>query len=310
MLLKKPPQVAPSPPQLPQHPILISGGGIAGLVLASTLFKLKIPYIILEKKSKSTVDDGADLAFWPSSIKILKELGIDQKLWENSLPISQVHLAKSSTDILNTVNMDRVTLGTGEHFRLVARHDLMTCLQHLQENSQNILYNCKITKIEEMSDCVRVIYSENGLEKSIVGHVLVGADGVNSVSRHFITASSALPRYTGEICFRGTTSSPHLANLAEAPNTMTIWYGNGYRASWGLISPTKSYWWVKVKAKDENLAKELISGLPAPINEFAANSSYVHPIIDRMSSDRWCSSRCVLVGDAAHPVTPNMAQGM
>jgi hypothetical protein len=37
------------------------------------------------------VDTGADLALWPSSIKILKELGVEPRLWsENSYVVKKV----------------------------------------------------------------------------------------------------------------------------------------------------------------------------------------------------------------------------
>jgi 2-polyprenyl-6-methoxyphenol hydroxylase-like FAD-dependent oxidoreductase len=300
-------------------PIIISGAGVAGLVLGTTLGKLNIPHIILEKKDENAVEEGADLAFWPSSIKILKELGINSQLWENSYHISKVQMTKISEnlkeDIMKIIDMDAVTMETGEKFKLVAREELMKFLGNL--NNSKILYSSKILKINEFSDKVEVIYSQNGIEKSIFGSLLLGADGVHSICRQFL-GNTEKPRYSGEICIRGicklSETPPGVRQLFEEkkPNIMSIWYGFGLRSSWGLLSKNKGFWWIKAKAENQEEAEKIISKLPEPLNRLPASASsmYVHPVIDRVASERWCSGRIALVGDAAHPVTPNMGQGL
>jgi 2-polyprenyl-6-methoxyphenol hydroxylase-like FAD-dependent oxidoreductase len=106
---------------------------------------------------------------------------------------------------------------------------------------------------------------------------------------------------------------------------MTLLYGAGVRASWGVLdeSAKQGFWWVKVpdehssaKSQPEEDERKVVAASKQWPEPFALlytatpeQQRYVHVVADRLHSDRWCSSRCALVGDAAHPVTPNMAQG-
>ncbi|KAL7749255.1 hypothetical protein RI367_005407 [Sorochytrium milnesiophthora] len=152
-------------------------------------------------------------------------------------------------------------------------------------------------------------------------------------------------RYSGEVCYRGVvdfSAARRSADLQalydvfvqsdrERPNSMPLWYGttaagDQYRAAWGFINSAKTtgYWWVKeprpaadgVEENDPRALKQ--SALDQcrwahPLRQCLQLTEpqdfYIQPVIDRQSDPFWCSSRIVLVGDAAHPVTPNNAQG-
>ncbi len=161
----------------------------------------------------------------------------------------------------------------------------------------------------------------------IRGRIVVGADGINSLCRNIIRSAKGevdeASRYCGELCYRGVCdlksnseiSTLFLENERRKPAAMSIFYGDGIRASWGLIDQTQSkgFWWIKVKSPTPEPNPNAPSSWPHPLNllfqSTDPSSLYVHPILDRIPSNKWCSERVVLVGDAAHPVTPNMGQG-
>jgi 2-polyprenyl-6-methoxyphenol hydroxylase-like FAD-dependent oxidoreductase len=341
--------------------VIIVGGGIAGLTLAVCLHKLDIPFILIEKKSKNDQEEGADLGLWPSSIKILKEMGISEEFWRtSSYKVAQVYMSKlgkdqdgtekSLEDILKIVNMESVVEETGEDFRLVSRKPLMDSLNHqLAHCSSSILYSTSITQIDQYHDHASVqIRQSNGTNREIKGRIIIGADGINSLCREYIISSleeneqsnprNEQIRYSGEVCYRGVidlkeqpksqVTSLLLENEKQKPKTMTIYYGDGIRASWGLINEasTLAYWWIKVKSPSTDDNQQDTTGTPSSVTKATTikpfphplqafydatpkSQLYIHPVIDRAPIDRWCSERVVLVGDAAHPVTPNMAQG-
>eukprot|EP01117_Protostelium_nocturnum_P001898 TRINITY_DN1245_c0_g1_i3.p1 TRINITY_DN1245_c0_g1~~TRINITY_DN1245_c0_g1_i3.p1 ORF type:complete len:504 (-),score=164.76 TRINITY_DN1245_c0_g1_i3:45-1556(-) len=328
--------------------IIIVGGGIGGIILAISFQKLGIPFVLLESKEEGEKDDGADLALWPSSVKILRELGIDHDLLgKYSYPVNKVHMTKlnpegnhaEGEDIMRIVDMEEVVKKTGEEFRLVSRRELMDSLYHLQKScsvsSNLIVFGAKVLNVSEHSDCASVTVEERGTcFREINGRVIVGADGIHSTCRKYISAqysstSKDLIRYSGEVCYRGVShvSEKHrdqlsllfLENERRKEGVMTIFYGEGIRASWGLINRNKSrgFWWIKVKSSNSNPTeqekKETISKWPHPFpllyHSTDPSQLYVHAISDRVPTNKWCSERVALVGDAAHPITPNMGQG-
>jgi 2-polyprenyl-6-methoxyphenol hydroxylase-like FAD-dependent oxidoreductase len=170
----------------------------------------------------------------------------------------------------------------------------------------------------------------NGNEFPILemrGRIVVGSDGINSLCRSVIRAATGknddTSRYCGELCYRGVCelkknseiSTIFLENEKKKPAAMTIFYGDGIRASWGMIDQknTQGFWWIKVKSPKPDPDPKAPLSWPPPLNLLHQSTDpallYVHPILDRVPSNKWCSERIVLVGDAAHPVTPNMGQG-
>ena len=313
--------------------IIIVGGGISGITLAICLHQLGIPFILLEKRDENAKDDGADLGLWPSSIKILKQIGIYSDFWnEYSYSVKKVHMTKlnEKEEVMNVVNMEKVVEGTGENFRLVGRKQLMSEINKIiQDNCKiknKIKYNTKVNEIKILEDGVMVrITDKDDKISEINGRIVVGADGINSICRTILNSNNKLDneiRYNGEVCYRGVC---HLSNQTDEikklffenevkkPQTMSIYYGNGMRGSWGLINDKGDigFWWLKVKS-DCNTSI-ITDKWPFPFKELyeitQKSELYIHPISDRVPINKWCSERIVLVGDAAHPVTPNMGQG-
>ncbi|KAI9189495.1 hypothetical protein H9P43_000928 [Blastocladiella emersonii ATCC 22665] len=144
------------------------------------------------------------------------------------------------------------------------------------------------------------------------------------------------PRYAGEVCYRGlidfTDPDPAVQALRrefeavdeQRPHSMPLLYGVGLRASFSFINETKTVgcWWVK-EASDERYSVQGVGGWrarrkevcnwPEPLRQChdltRDEDLYLQDIVDREPQTSWCSYRIVLVGDAAHPVTPNMGQG-
>ena len=60
--------------------VIIAGGGPVGLVAAHMLAKAGIDFDVLELRESVTADEGANLAFWPTTFRIFDQLGLLETL--------------------------------------------------------------------------------------------------------------------------------------------------------------------------------------------------------------------------------------
>ncbi|MDX6693582.1 MAG: hypothetical protein QOF02_1185, partial [Blastocatellia bacterium] len=148
--------------------------------------------------------------------------------------------------------------------------------------------------------------------------VLVGADGLHSRVREE-AFQDGLPIYRGYTVWRGIAA--FVPEQLE-PLTAIELFGRGQRFGIGPVGQGRTGWWATRNESEaatedasEHQAKllklfgdwhkpvvELIEGTPNAA--ILRNSSY-----DRMPIDNWSDGRMMLIGDAAHPTTPNLGQG-
>lgn len=173
---------------------------------------------------------------------------------------------------------------------------------------------------------------------TVSSRIVIGADGARSSLRSHVSpdlGGADSIRFCGEVCYRGVlnlashvnsdpTTVPQLRDRITAlfpdkasDRTMRINYGAGLRSSFGYMSADGevAYWWVKVQMNEmpSNRGKLKECNWPEPLktlHDLTPDSAfYMHPIEDSRPLPQWSSPRVVLVGDAAHVVTPNMGQG-
>ena len=314
--------------------VVIVGAGVAGLTAAATLHDLGISVCILEKRAEHDVDSGADLALWPGAITILKNLGVPAYFFEaHCFRLDEVHMCNmdfsdGGVEVLKTIDMKNVTKDAGEPFVLVARTKLMAELRKLLVGKVVVQFGCNVADIEQSENDATVWYSDaHGERRCVASRVVVGADGARSSARqHVHPHLHDHVQYCGEVCYRGVLdiTEDDLEQeirrlLPDRPekHCMRINYGAGLRSSFGYMSSTGDsvYWWVKVlTATPPAYAGKLENCTwPEPLKTLhdmtPSSQFYMHRIEDSPPLKRWSSGRVVLVGDAAHVVTPNMGQG-
>jgi len=145
--------------------------------------------------------------------------------------------------------------------------------------------------------------------------LLVGADGLRSRVRAQMVADGE-PLYAGYTSWRGVAAAAELLPGAETSET----WGRGARFGIVPIGHGEVYWFAVAAAPpggaDTDVKAELLQryrGWHAPIQELIsatpADRIVRTDITDRPPISRWVDGRVALLGDAAHPMTPNLGQG-
>lgn len=146
------------------------------------------------------------------------------------------------------------------------------------------------------------------------GEILIGADGLNSAVRRGLLGN-APPVYRGYQCWRGV--NPH-ATVARISETL----GAGLRVGLVPLRRRGAAWWVCANetedARDEpegarTKLLRLLRGWHEPVLPLIAGTApesiLKNAIYDRPLRRGWSRGRMLLIGDAAHPTTPNLGQG-
>jgi salicylate hydroxylase len=152
------------------------------------------------------------------------------------------------------------------------------------------------------------------------GDVVIGADGIHSTIRKTLFGADR-PRFTGHICWRGLVPASALpAGLIEPD--MTAWFGphstvvhyyvrRGELVNW--IAQYESDWqeesW-SVETDWRDAARAYADWNPLLGELFSRTERcYKWALHDRDPLPRWTQGRVTLLGDAAHPMLPYVAQG-
>jgi len=283
--------------------IAIIGGGIAGLTLAICLRETGYDCHIFEKNS-TFKEIGAAISVFPNALRVFKKLGIMDEILSASGKMEKVFLKTHKGKILakSEPKYDLPTV-------CIHRADLHAIL--LKHTNATLHPNHELHSLTHLDDGKVSVNFKN--EASQTFDMVIGADGIHSVARQYVMTDGS-PIYRGYNIWRGVIES----NFDIGYGSET--YGKGKRVGIVPIKDGKYGWWAACnEALMENDEPEgtksklqrLFGNWHHPIPEFIANTEHIikNAATDRVPKKGWTKGFVTLVGDAAHPTTPNMGQG-
>jgi 2-polyprenyl-6-methoxyphenol hydroxylase-like FAD-dependent oxidoreductase len=274
---------------------VVIGAGIAGLASAYALRALGYEVRVLEREPELR-SGGAGLTLWPNATRALRSLGLDDVARDCACEVSAARTRAPDGSALSDLPLARVAERFGPLVS-VYRPELLAGLRERFDG-----------EIEFGS----VVVERGGRlfagGARVEADLIVGADGIGSLARRLL-APEVLPRPAGYGAWRGVAASG-----AATPDGASETLGAGKRFGLVPLTGERTYWFAVLGEGGEHADLDSeFAGWHAPIREVLdapaiGERSYL-ALADLPRLPRWHRDNTVLVGDAAHAMTPNLGQG-
>lgn len=289
---------------------IVIGAGIGGLTTALALKQKGIDVDVYERSPVLT-DVGAGISLWPNALKALYQLGLRPALDGVSFVSMDGAVRNSDGTVLSRTTADQFIARLGLPVVVFHRADLLAVLVDAARDIA-IHTGHEARDVEQDADGVTVRFANGAGAR---GDVLIGADGLRSVVRDRLGVPGAL-KYSGYTAWRGI--APFETAGLMAGETL----GSGQRFGLAPIHGNRVYWYatdnvnegqreppIETKTRLTRLFGDWHQPIPELIRSTAEDTILRNDIYDRDPVERWGSGRITLLGDAAHPMTPNLGQG-
>ncbi|MDS9947827.1 MAG: FAD-dependent monooxygenase, partial [Planktomarina sp.] len=300
---------------------IIIGGGIGGLSVAICLRLIGWQVRVLEQAPKIS-EVGAGVQISPNGVKILEKMGV-MSLLESSLfepDAIEILMGVSGGKLLHLPMKDAAVHRWGARYIQIHRADLIAGLtaRLAKLAPDTVQVGAQAASYTHHTHGVRVVLKDGTIEHA---DLAVGADGIHSTIRNQMLGPDT-PHFTGNIAWRALVPLAQLGDLAP-PATGCIWVGYGKHAvttrikagaTVNFIGVVEQSNWKKEGWKTEGRKQDALAdfaGWDKRILNVIQNARVLHKwaLFDRPPLPHWHDKHVVLLGDAAHPMLPSMAQG-
>ena len=288
-------------------PLLIAGGGIAGLAAALGLARAGVTSHILEK-APAFETAGAGIQLGPNAVRALQYLGAWDAVAPHCVSPEEIHIRDGKSGKI----LRRVVLGKkfeqrfGAPYRVAHRADLqnglLACIRakssiHLQTSAE----------VADVSVAQTLLDLRGG--ETLHAPAIIASDGIHSIIRKKINPASS-PNDTGHTLFRALVPTASIPAAIEA-NVVTLWlYPGAHVVHYAVSGSTQFNIVASVETRGVNPLQAFRHAC-APLVELIATQVgwSIWPAYDITPNANWSQNNTLLIGDAAHASLPYLAQG-
>ncbi len=285
---------------------IVIGAGIGGLAAGIALARAGIDVEVFER-ADDLHEVGAGLSLWANAIHALEVLGLGETIRTFSAAYDVAGIRTSSGEMVTSPTPDLERFGA----LCVVMHRI-----ELQEvllkafGAEHMHLGARCDRFREDAAGVTVEFADGRRAR---GDVLIGADGLHSRVRSQLHGRRP-PRYAGYTAWRSVV--PFDTTQVRASES----WGFGTRFGLVPMRGNRIYWFATENTAEGGLHPDekahllrLFRGwhdpIPALLEATPASAILRNDIYDRPVLRKWGTGRVTLLGDAAHPMTPNLGQG-
>ena len=301
-------------------PILISGGGIGGLITGYALARQGFPVRLFEQ-SPEFREVGAGIQLGPNIFRVLEKIGLkDAVLADAHRPPAQEMRDALTGKLIVRIPLEEAFFQRfGEPYAVTHRADIHGTFLKACQNSNLVTLETsrRVDSFEDTGKGVTVTL-ENGQKAE--GRALIGCDGMWSKIRERIVGDGK-PRVSGHIAYRAVLKHEdvpkdlwrpevvlwagprtHLVHYplrrGELYNLVAVFHSDHYEEGWNAEG-SKDVLWQHFKGQRPEVLRML--------ERIETWRMWV--LCDREPVKNWTQGRVTLLGDAAHPMLQYLAQG-
>ena len=288
--------------------ILIVGGGIAGLGLCRALLQQEVVPDIVERAA-SWPSSGTGLYIPGNGVRALKALGLADRVLARAVCMSHQRVLDHTGRRLLEIELAKMWSRAGPCVG-ITRSELHRVLLESTAGVP-VRLGTSVAGLGQHDDKVTVSFTDGSTGTY---DLVVGADGIHSGTRRLLFGNMP-PRHLGQVSWR------FLVDFAGAIDTWTVMLGPGRAFLAMPVGPNRLYCYadlatfasgdttegdpVRLRALFEDFAEPV----PSILNTLDCDHAIHFAPIEEMALDPCVRGRVVLIGDAAHATSPNMAEG-
>jgi salicylate hydroxylase len=308
-------------------PIIIAGAGIAGL--SAALAVARTGRVLVLEKAAALSEAGAGIQLSPNASGHLQHWGVLERLRDAALQPRAVIIRRArDAAVLARLPLVDAPRRWGAPYLVAHRADLQQALRAAVADMSAIelRLGVAVAGFAADQDQVAVGAKHGAIRLRFDGAALIGADGLwSDVRQRLAIAGDAPPSAAGRTAWRATISTTQLPEEFAAPD-VNLWLGKRAHlvhyplrggthvnvvatAEDSVVGGDSANFWNETR--DPAILAQAFAGWHETArNLLSATADWRSwPLFERASLQHWSKGRVTLIGDAAHPMLPFLAQG-
>ena len=297
--------------------VTVLGAGVAGLAVARALALRGASVTVLEQ-ADAIHEVGAGLQISPNGAAVLAALGLGKALAAASTRAEAVEL-RDGLDGSAVLRLDLGRLQAGPGYHLLHRADLIALLaEGARAAGVQVQLLQRIDQVDLSGPRPRLVTAQ-GAERAPA--LVIGADGLHSKARAALNGAEA-PFFTNQVAWRATIAAqpgePAVAEVHMAPGRHLVSYPLRGGTMRNIVAVEERPIWVEEdwNLKDDPMALRLafagfsprVRGWLEAVDEVWLWGLFRHPVAPVWQRNL-AQGAVAMLGDAAHPTLPFLAQG-
>lgn len=291
--------------------VLIAGGGISGITLAALLERQGHSIDLIER-GETWNSGGGGITLTLNGMKLLNEIGIGHSIESVGNPINKIKITDSNDKLLSVFDLSNYSADYAKTVT-IQRKELHKLLAGMLQQT-NVLFGKTCNTIHRSDTDMHVHFNDGSYADY---DLIAGCDGMYSAVRNSYFKEQNID-YAGYVCWRFVVNTSE--ELQHIDSLKEMW-GRGRR--FGIVPLNKNQFHCFASLSTDRPEQYKNTGNAELRNLFSVFKGVVPELLscltdetvvyfnrlENLQTGSWVKDNVVLIGDAAHGMTPNLTQG-